>query len=151
MTIDINQMKILYGFKSKTWPLSKCIMTALNNFAYNNLLATTAVNATIWTSIDQNKNADHLDNIIQVTYYDNVPNQSIVHLKYVYPLVAKPVDAFEDDLFYANSIEEYFAMCSRCSSVFSEFSTEFKSGKILKYVTNAENALIELEMTSAVE
>lgn len=143
MTIDINNMTVLWGFTSKMWPFSKNTMTILENFAYSNSLSVAAANASIW---GHNEN-----NAIQITFYDDVINKSVYHVKNIYPLIMKKTDEFEQYPLYADSIEEYFIACSSCTTMFIEFSFgSMTAGRILKPVVNAENALIELDMHSAV-
>lgn len=141
-------MEILYGFKSKIWPIDKSTKIILDNFADRNHLSLSLVNATIWLDECQKWNdSSEAKNCIQVTYYTDPVSFNMLSSKYVYPMICKRTDAFEPNPLYAESLHEYLTWCAKCTSTFNEMPYDVK---MLRHITNAENALIELEMVSTI-
>ena len=153
MKNDMEQFMPIVGFKSLKWPLTNAMKSILNRFAQSNDLFVSAINASIW---QDNVHADTTQ-FIQVTFFEDEEYVNSFSYQFIYPMIVESVDKFDavqlnflDSSYYACSLKDYFEMCSRPMSFFTRTSDYLQSGKILKTIDNADNALIELDMLSAV-
>ena len=145
----LDNFSIMTGFINTVWPLSSSIKQIIEKFAYANGLLVSMMNASIWNDSYQN-----VAQCIQVTFYEDNGNhhlKDVIGIPCIYPMFKKAIDRFDPINIngYANSIEEYFKICSQECSVLFYASLDAMSGKIFSNeILNADNALVELELAS---
>ena len=130
----------LTGFKTKCWPLDTSIIKVFNNFANRNNMFASLYNATVL-----NSTTDKMQNIIhyiQVSYY-KISN-------YIIDDIFCPVFHFSKldtrlrlDNGYADSIDEYFSLCTKYECAFCGW---YDANNNKQKITNAENALVEYDL-----
>lgn len=130
---------LLTGFKTICWPLDISIIKVFNDFANRNDMFVFLYNATVWNSTADN--AQNMTHYIQVSYHRTQKNYSI-HDIFCPGFHLSELDIWLD-CGYADSIDEYFSLCTKYECAFCGW---YDANNNKQKITNAENALVEYDL-----
>ena len=129
---------LLTGFKTICWPLDTSIIKVFNDFANRNGMFVSLYNATVLNSTtDKMQSITHY---IQVSYHKN-SNYSIGDI-FCPGFHFSELDIWLD-CGYADSIDEYFSLCTKYECAFCGW---YDANNSKQKITNAENALVEYDL-----